>query len=132
MKIGRKKIIVFAIIIAASFLLASCSFQDETKIGVMSMNKVLEESQHAQNLQTELENYSSEKQNFELKKEKLEKKLNKELNNVLEKISEEKSLDIILYKDKSYYGGIDITADVIKRIDEKYYKQSDGANNNEE
>lgn len=131
MNIGVKKIAIFSIVLTFSFLLVSCSFEEETKIGVMSMNKVLEESQRAQELQFELENYSSEEQNFEVKKEELENKLNEELNSVLGEISEEKELDIILYKDKSYYGGIDITSDVVDRIDEKYYKQSDGANNGE-
>lgn len=127
MKIGVKKIAVFSIVLAFSFLLVSCSFEEETKIGVMSMNEVLEKSQHSQKLQSELENFSSEEQNFEVKKEELENKLNEELNTVLGEISEEKELDIILYKDKSYYGGIDITSDVVDRIDEKYHEQSDGA-----
>ena len=131
MRIGVKKIAVFSIVLAFSFLLVSCSFEEETKIGVMSMSEVLEKSQRAGELQTELENYSGEEQNFEIKKEELENKLNEELNIVLEEISEEKELDIILYKDKSYYGGIDITSDVVDRIDEKYYKQSDGAEDGE-
>ncbi|MGM0437601.1 MAG: hypothetical protein ACQEQD_04980 [Bacillota bacterium] len=131
MNIGVKKIAIFSIVLAFSFLLVSCSFEEETKIGVMSMNEVLEQSQRAQELQSELENYSSEEQNFEVRKEELEEELNKEINNVLGELSEEKELDIILYKDKSYYGGIDITSDVVDRIDEKYYKQSDGANNGE-
>ena len=131
MKIGVKKIAVFSIVLAFSFLLVSCSFEKETKIGVMSMNTVLEKSQRAQKLQTQLENFNSEEQNFEVKKEELEEELNQEINNVLEEITKEKELDIILYKDKSYYGGIDITSKVIERIDEKYYKQSDGAENGE-
>ncbi|HKL75663.1 MAG TPA: hypothetical protein VJ881_06315 [Halanaerobiales bacterium] len=131
MNIGIKKIAVFSIILAFSFLLVSCSFQEETKIGVMSMNQVLNESQRAQELQTELENFSNKEENFEVRKEELEEKLNNELNTVLGEISEEKELDIILYKDKSYYGGIDITSEVVEIIDEKYYEQNDGAENGE-
>ena len=131
MNIGVKKIAVFSIVLAFSLLLVSCSFQEETKIGVMSMNQVLNQSQRAQELQTELENYSNQEQNFEIRKEELEEKLNNELNTVLGEISEEKELDIILYKDKSYYGGIDITSEVIDKIDEKYYEENDGAENGE-
>src|SRR6056297_610546 len=131
MNIGIKKIAVFSIILAFSFLLVSCSFQGETKIGVMSMNQVLNESQRAQELQTELEDFSNKEENFEVRKEELEEKLNNELNTVLGEISEEKELDIILYKDKSYYGGIDITSEVVEIIDEKYYEQNDGAENGE-
>jgi len=131
MNIGVKKIAVFSIVLAFSFLLVSCSFQEETKIGVMSMNQVLNQSQRAQELQTELENFSDEEENFEVRKEELEKKLNNELNTVLGEISEEKELDIILYKDKSYYGGIDITSEVVDKIDEKYYEVNDGAENEE-
>ena len=131
MNIGVKKIAVFSIVLAFSLLLVSCSFQEETKIGVMSMNQVLNQSQRAQELQTELENYNNQEQNFEVRKEELEEKLNNELNTVLGEISEEKELDIILYKDKSYYGGIDITAEVIDKIDEKYYEENDGAENGE-
>jgi len=131
MNIGIKKIAVFSIILAFSFLLVSCSFQEETKIGVMSMNQVLNDSQRAQELQTELENFSNKEENFEVRKEELEEKLNNELNTVLGEISEEKELDIILYKDKSYYGGIDITSEVVEIIDEKYYEQNDGAENGE-
>ena len=131
MNIGIKKIAVFSIILAFSFLLVSCSFQEETKIGVMSMNQVLNESQRAQELQTELENFSNKEENFEVRKEELEEKLNNELNTVLGEISEEKELDIILYKDKSYYGGIDITSEVVEIIDEKYFEQNDGAENGE-
>jgi len=131
MNIGIKKIAIFSIILAFSFLLVSCSFQEETKIGVMSMNQVLNESQRAQELQTELENFSNKEENFEVRKEELEEKLNNELNTVLGEISEEKELDIILYKDKSYYGGIDITSEVVEIIDEKYFEQNDGAENGE-
>ena len=131
MNIGVKKIAVFSIVLAFSLLLVSCSFQEETKIGVMSMNQVLNQSQRAQELQTELENYNNQEQNFEVRKEELEEKLNNELNTVLGEISEEKELDIILYKDKSYYGGIDITSEVIDKIDEKYYEENDGAENGE-
>lgn len=95
------------------------------------MNQVLNESQRAQELQTELENFSNKEENFEVRKEELEEKLNNELNTVLGEISEEKELDIILYKDKSYYGGIDITSEVVEIIDEKYYEQNDGAENGE-
>ena len=95
------------------------------------MNQVLNQSERAQELQTELENYSNQEKDFEIKKEELEEKLNNELNTVLEEISKEKELDIILYKDKSYYGGIDITSTVVEKIDEKYYVEDDGAENGE-
>ena len=75
MKIGVKKIAMFSIVLVFSFILVGCSFEDETKIGVMSMSQVLNQSQRAQELQTELENFNDQKQNFEFRKERNRRKV---------------------------------------------------------
>ena len=148
MKIWIKRVAVFSIFLALSMVLASCTTEQEIKIGVMSMDGVLDESKRANQLQQELievsnkldtnnqeenKNISEEEayQQFTAKKTELEDQLNEEINKILDQISIEKNLDIILYKNKSYYGGIDITDEVVERLDEKFFAENEGADNEE-
>ena len=148
MKIWMKRVAIFSIFLALSMSLAGCTTEQEIKVGVMSMDGVLDESERANQLQQELikisnkldtnnqdetKNISEEEayQQFTAKKTELENQLNGEINKILDQISVEKNLDIILYKNKSYYGGIDITDDVIKRLDEKFFAENEGAENEE-
>ena len=128
--------------------LGSCTFKEEKEIALMSMSEILEKSKRADELQQELvtisneldtsnkeENNISEEeayQKFNSEKAKLERELNSEIENVLDEITKEKNLEIVLYKDKSYYGGIDITQDVIELLDQKYYNQDEGGSNDED
>ena len=148
MKIWIKRVAVISIFLALSLFLAGCTTDQEIKIGVMSMDGVLNESKRANQLQQELieisnrldtnnqdetENISEEEayQQFSAKKTELENQLNGEINKILDQISVEKNLDIILYKNKSYYGGIDITEEVVERLDEKFFGENEGADNEE-
>ena len=148
MKIWMKRVAIFSIFLALSMSLAGCTTEQEIKVGVMSMDGVLDESERANQLQQELikisnkldtnnqdetKNISEEEayQQFTAKKTELENQLNGEINKILDQISVEKNLDIILYKNKSYYGGIDITDEVIKRLDEKFFAENEGAENEE-
>ncbi|MGM0411679.1 MAG: hypothetical protein ACQEQF_13080 [Bacillota bacterium] len=137
-----KKAVIFSVLLIMILSLGSCTFKEEKEIALMSMSEILEKSKRADELQQELNSISNELdtsdeeekdlseeeayQNFNSEKAKLEKELNSEIENVLDEIAEEKNLEIVLYKDKSYYGGVDITEDVIELLDQKYYNKDEG------
>lgn len=136
-----KKRIVVGLIITLIFVLAGCSTSRPQTIGVMDMELVLKKSQRAGELQQELmaigneleeeynqkkEELSAEKGEEELdkiyqeyldNKERLENKLNQEINRVITEISREQDIDIVISSDQVYFGGVDITEEVIKRLD---------------
>lgn len=147
MKSMVKKTAIFAVFLALVSLTAGCTVR-ETRVGFMSMQSVLKESKRAGELQQDLLKTSNELQNavekekkdsdsqkkadqeayskFSAKKSELENKLNQEINKVLDKITVDENLDIILYKNNTYYGGFDITDRVIEKLDEEYFSQAEG------
>ncbi len=137
----KKISIVLALIIVA--LVAYFSFYTtEKKIGVINMNQLLEESKRAAQLQKNLaekgkeleqkyENLNSEDVDLDKKedqismeyaqvKQEIERQLNNEIDQVIKKLNKNNEYQVILYKNKVYYGGEDITDRVIKLLDEKY------------
>lgn len=147
-----KKAIICILLILLIPLIAACSNQSQEKIGVLDMEKILSSSQRAEKLQQELldignrleveynqkkENLSGEQEEEELdrvyseymnNKERLEKQLNQEVDQILVKIVEEKKLDVIVKKGDIYYGGLDITGEVIEELDKELTEG--GAGNN--
>ena len=143
-----KKIIFISIIISiTSLILISGCTPQESKVGVLNMEKVLNESKRAEQLRDELseigtnlekeyeekekdlESDSKEEeldkiyQQFLQNKENLEGELNKEVSKVLETIAQEKNLDVVLLKQYVQFGGQDVTEETIKELDEKYYQE---------
>ena len=137
----KKISIILALIIIA--LVAYFNFYTtEKKIGVIDMNQLLAESQRAAELQSNLEergkelekkyeNLNSEDVDLEKKenqismeyaqaKQEIEKQLNNEIDQVINELNQNNEYQVILYKNKVYYGGEDITDRVIKLLDEKY------------
>lgn len=136
-----KKRIVVGLIITLIFVLAGCSTSRPQTIGVMDMELVLKKSQRAGELQQELmaigneleEEYNQKKKELSAEKgeeeldkiyqeyldnkERLENKLNQEINRVITEISREQDIDIVISSDQVYFGGVDITEEVIKRLD---------------
>ncbi|HKL12904.1 MAG TPA: OmpH family outer membrane protein [Halanaerobiales bacterium] len=133
--------IVLALIIIA--LVAYYAFYSiEKKIGVIDMEKLLNESKRAAELQSNLENKGKELEekyenlegedvNLEEKKDQIsmeyaqakqeiEKQLNNEIDKVISELNKNNEYQVILYKNKVYYGGEDITDRVIKLLDEKH------------
>jgi len=127
-----------AIIIGMILILSGCATSRVEKIGIMDMNRILQESQQAGELQQELlsigdeleerYNQTAEKGQEELdkiyqeyldNKERLELKLNEKINIIVDEITEEQNIDIVLVKEQVYYGGIDITGQIINRLDEE-------------
>ncbi len=110
----------------------------EPKIGVIDMEKLLNESSRADELQKELEergkeieqNYEGDSDNreevenqiymeFAQDKQEIESKLNKEIQTVLDEINQNNKYSVILYKNRVYQGGEDITEEVISKLDQK-------------
>ncbi|MDI3547061.1 MAG: hypothetical protein PWR10_713 [Halanaerobiales bacterium] len=136
-----KKRIVVGLIITLILVLAGCSTSRPQTIGVMDMELVLKKSQRAGELQQELmaigneleEEYNQKKEELPAEKgeeeldkiyqeyldnkERLENKLNQEINRVITEISREQDIDIVISSDQVYFGGVDITEEVIKRLD---------------
>ncbi len=130
--------IVLVLIIIA--LVAYYSFYTvEQKIGVINMEKLLNESSRAKQLQKELEergkeleqNYEGDTENpeevenqiyleFSQEKQEIEKQLNQEIQTVLDEINKNNKYSVILYKNRVYQGGEDITEEVISKLDQKF------------
>ncbi|MFW6034614.1 MAG: hypothetical protein ACOCRZ_00010 [Halothermotrichaceae bacterium] len=129
------------IILLVVIVLTGCSSRDEETVAVLDMNKVLDESEHAQELYQELMEIGSDLEDeYQQKKDdesqsddegelnqisdkyldnksRLEEGLNQEIHDVIEEISEKEQIEIVLYKESSYYGGLDITDKVIQLLD---------------
>jgi len=130
--------IVLVLIIIA--LVAYYSFYSvEQKIGVINMEKLLNESSRAKQMQKDLEergkeleeNYQGDTENpeevenqiyleFSQEKQEIEKQLNQEIQTVLDEINKNNKYSVILYKNRVYQGGEDITEEVISKLDQKF------------
>ncbi len=137
-----KKLSIVLILIIIALISYYNFYTTEPKVGVINMNQLLEESKRAQQLQTELEKTgkeleekyegsnenkesTSEQENqiyteFAQNKQKIEQKLNNEINTVIGEINSDNQYSVILYKNKVYFGGEDITSQVINQLDQKY------------
>lgn len=132
-----KRITMLMAVLAVSVLIGGCS---DAKIGVVDVNKVMADSPKVQQFEEKLktgaqpliDKLEQEKANLspeELQKrnmevgseiEKMKKDLSAELNESMDKaladIAKEKGLSVILYKNGVAQGGIDVTDDVIKKM----------------
>lgn len=130
-------------------VLAACNTSRPENVGLLDMDKVLRISKRAQELQNELidignkleaeyqekeEKLSGEEGKEELdriyeeyvyNKQRLERTLNQELSETIAEISREEKLEIVVYNEIVYYGGVDITDKVITRLDDKYFESGD-------
>lgn len=140
MKISQKKLLVsLTILLLVLVLLAGCTTKEQ-KIGVIDMDKVIQESPKAQEYQNQLdkkgaeiqekykiddENLSDEEKQkmqedalkeFVDAKKQLEDNLNKDIDKAVKEIADEKKLDVVFYKQSVRYGGEDITEEVINKL----------------
>ena len=133
-----KKLSIVLILIIIALISYYNFYTTEPKVGVINMNQLLAESQRAQELQSDLEqtgqeleekyesdSNSAEQENqiyaeFAQNKQEIEQKLNNEIDTVIEEINKDNQYSVILYKNKVYFGGEDITDLVINRLDQKY------------
>ncbi|MEJ6951256.1 OmpH/Skp family outer membrane protein [Natronospora cellulosivora (SeqCode)] len=136
-----KKILLFTLLMSLFFLVA-CDNAEPEQTAVMDLQLVLENSSRAQKMHQELleignklevkydereEGMSSGESQEELEKiyqEYMEHKyfleynLNQEITRVIEEIASEEGIDVVLLNQGVYYGGIDITSQVINKLDE--------------
>lgn len=83
-----------------------------------------EESLTDKEKQNELEKMDQE---FMRNKKQMEQVLNGRINTIISQLAREKNLDVVVDKNSTYYGGIDITGEVIERLDE-IAGEDDGGN----
>lgn len=137
-----KKISIVLVLIIIALVAYFSFYTTEKKIGVINMNQLLKESSRAAQLQDTLsqkgeeleekyEDLDQENTDLEQKrdqisleftqvKQEIEQQLNNEIEQVISEINKNNEYQVILYKNKVYYGGEDITDEVIKLLDEKY------------
>ncbi|NLM98251.1 MAG: OmpH family outer membrane protein [Halanaerobiaceae bacterium] len=144
-----KKCFFLVSMIVMLLVLAACNTSRPENVGLLDMDKVLRISKRAQELQNELidignkleaeyrkkeEKLSGEEGKEELdriyeeyvyNKQRLERTLNQELSETIAEISREEKLEIVVYNEIVYYGGVDITDKVITRLDDKYFESGD-------
>lgn len=144
-----KKCFFLVSMIVMLLVLAACNTSRPENVGLLDMDKVLRISKRAQELQNELidignkleaeyqkkeEKLSGEEGKEELdriyeeyvyNKQRLERALNQELSETIAEISREEKLEIVVYNEIVYYGGVDITDKVITRLDDKYFESGD-------
>lgn len=142
-------ILLIVVIILA---LAGCSKEKTEKIALLDIDALLQNSERAQQLQTELLNIGQRLEAEYLKKEaelspeegqeeldlisqeyldhkqRLENNLNEELNQAIREVVEEEGISIVLYRESVYYGGEDITDKVNEKLDENFKEKGESNN----
>ncbi|MFP4017394.1 MAG: hypothetical protein ACLFUI_10230 [Halanaerobiales bacterium] len=144
-----KKLSLFILVIMTFLVLAGCSTPQPDKVAYMNMGEVVDYSQRAQEITQELadigneleikyqqiqheladEENNDENDEVELDrisqeyldhKRRLEGLLNQEINEIIEEIAERDNISTVLYSESVYFGGEDITQEVIDKLDERY------------
>ncbi|MCK4260063.1 MAG: OmpH family outer membrane protein [Halanaerobiales bacterium] len=144
MKRSSKKIfLAMSILVVLAMAIAGCTSSPGEKIGVIDISRVIKESPKAQEYQNlfeergaeiqekynltedEVKNLSEEEkaekqkaalQEFLDAKQELEDKLNDEISKAVEEVTKEKKLDIVFHNQSVKVGGIDITQEVINKL----------------
>ena len=136
---NKKLALVMAIIMGLSLLVAGCSGKTAT-VGVVDLEKVMKESPKVKTLQEQLttkgkaiqdeldnDQKSMSKEDFDKKqqakygefmqlRQDLESQVEDSMKQSMEEVAKEKSLGAILYKQGVAQGGVDVTDDVLKKM----------------
>lgn len=140
MKNIRQWSVLLIVIVLSTALLSGCSMEKPSTIGIVDMQKVMTENVKIKQMQEELNKKAQEitagleKQRTTLKpeeyqqkeqlayaefmklKQEFEGKIQAQIQKVLEDIAKEKKLGAVIYKNGMAWGGIDITDDVLKKL----------------
>ena len=135
----KKLVLVMAIIMGFSLLAAGCSGKTAT-VGVVDMEKVMKESPKVKNLQEQLttkgkaiqdeldnDQKALSKEDFDKKqqakygefmqlRQDLESQVEASMKQSMEEVAKEKNLGAILFKQGVAQGGVDVTDDVLKKM----------------
>lgn len=136
---NKKLALIMAIIMGLSLLVAGCSGKTAT-VGVVDLEKVMKESPKVKTLQEQLttkgkaiqdeldnDQKSMSKEDFDKKqqakygefmqlRQDLESQVEAAMKQSMEEVAKEKSLGAILYKQGVAQGGVDVTDDVLKKM----------------
>ena len=136
-----KKIFFIIILISLLFLIA-CNSEQPEKIAIMNMQEVVENSNRAQAMHRELLEIGSKleveydekkgEKSADQSKEELDKiyqkyiehkyylehGLNQAINKIVGEIASQEGIDIVLLEEGVYFGGIDISSQVIDKLDQ--------------
>lgn len=138
-KENRKLLLFLALIVTISFLLTGCSTEKEV-IGVLDVNKVMTDSPKIKKFQDQLnvkgkelsDKLEQEKEGisqeefqrrqeaaygeFLKTKQELETQIDQSIKTAVEEVGKEKKIGVILFKNSVAHGGIDVTEDVLKKM----------------
>lgn len=136
---NKKLALIMAIIMGLSLLVAGCSGKTAT-VGVVDLEKVMKESPKVKTLQEQLttkgkaiqdeldnDQKSMSKEDFDKKqqakygefmqlRQDLESQVEAAMKQSMEDVAKEKNLGAILYKQGVAQGGVDVTDDVLKKM----------------
>jgi len=125
------------VIFAATILIGGCG---STDVGVLDVNKVMKESPKVKQLQVQLdakgkdlsdklakdkatlspEEFQKRQEaaygEFLKAKQDLEGNVDASLKQALEQVAKDKKLSVIIYKNAAPYGGVDVTEDVLQKM----------------
>lgn len=140
MKNQKQWLILCLVLILSTGLLAGCAGEKPSTIGIVDMQKVMTENGKIKEMQEQLTKKAQaitaelEKEKATLKpeefqqkeqrayaefmqlKQEFENKIQLQIQTVLEGIAKEKKLGAVIYKNGLAWGGIDITDDVLKKL----------------
>lgn len=140
MKKRNQWIVLLIALVLSTGLLAGCGNEKPSAIGIVDMQKVMTENGKIKEMQEQLNKKAREitttleKERATLKpeefqqkeqlayaefmkmKQEFESKIQLQIQTVLEGIAKEKKLGAVIYKNGLAWGGIDITEDVLKKL----------------
>ena len=136
----RTSFILLVALVASVFLISGCAGTGNNAIGILNVEKVMTDSAKVKQLQDQLNNRGKElsdqlekdKPNISAEeyqkrqeaaygeflrtKQDLESQIDNTIKQALEQVAKEKNLGIVLYKNGVAQGGIDVTDDVLKKM----------------
>lgn len=128
------------VIMLAAGLVSGCGNEKPSTIGIVDMQKVMTDNAKIKEMQEQLnkkaqeitaslekekatlkpEEYQQKEQRayaeFMQMKQEFESKIQQQIQKILEEIAKEKKLGAVIYKNGMAWGGIDITEDVLKKL----------------
>lgn len=140
MKKNTRWIALLLTLVLALALSAGCGSEKPSTIGIVDMQKVMAENPKIKQMQEQLNNKAKdltanlEKERANLKPEEFQQKeqlayaefmnmkqefeaqIEAQTKKVLEEVAKEKKLGAVIYKNGMAWGGIDVTEDVMKKL----------------
>ncbi|MBS3811119.1 MAG: hypothetical protein KGY44_04570 [Halanaerobiales bacterium] len=133
-----KKLSIILILIIIGLTAYYNFYSTEKQIAIIDMERLIKDSERAnqlklllqkkgEELKEEYENNENQPEDqinikYTQQKQEIEDQLNIEIEQILKEINQNHKYSVVLYKNKVYYGGKDITNEVAQLLDEKYYE----------